>query len=187
MDEHLMLNAYQKEMLHHVATLSVSREVGGWKLSCHVSKAGVFAVGWSDRDEILLMTPDGYSLHDAYSGRKNIERQGSPYEYLTQDNLGVKVPERHSSIKIWGVYGGQGNCVASSGWKLHVMYPSWPNSVVGIQYPRELRNEKDQWKNIELLQLSYLDYVDLKCGFSLSETFFMISNGEGVEVFSERK
>ena len=183
-DKHLLYNEYQRKILNHVQKLSPIIP-DSWAFASYINVAGMFAVGWTDNNEVIVVTYDGYSIYDPLNGRyvlKNTER-GS-YHLMSRDNLQFYIPERKKEYSVWGLYGGGGNCVASSGWKLQLMYPAWPNAVVGVQYPKELSTSNDKWENIDLLKLNYIDYIDLACGFSPSETIFLVGNGDGIETFS---
>ncbi len=146
---------------------------------------GLIGCGWTSNNQILLISHDKYVIYDSKRFDKLIEIDGHPYDKFSSDNLDFIVKESEEQVKIFGLFGGNGNCVSEDGWKLEVIYPNWPNAVVLIRKPDTRGLER--WEGLRLVELELLEYVDLKCGFSRNQEMFMISGHLGVEVFIRRK
>jgi len=184
-NNYLNLNSYQKKYLSKIKELELSEPFFPWKNRTAVNMEGMFACGWTNDNLILMVCYDGYIITNPLGEIIEENKDISPYELMSKDNLEFKVQNRNENIKIFGLYGGNGNLVSSEGWKLEIIYPSWPNSFVVLKRPRKKNETLSVWEGIKLLALKEQEYTNLKCGFSINEKHFLISGSNGVEIFSK--
>jgi|SRR5690348_455509 len=160
-----------------------------WSNRVVISAAGVTASGWTKNNKIFLYSADGYSVTDPSTGQleiRNYDEDNSASKSFSRDNLEFTINELEETIKIFGVYGGDGSHLTSDQWNLESFHPSLGEQFIGIQNLSRYRNEPDYWRNFELISLLRLEYASLKCGFSLNEKHFGIFGSGGAEIFSRQ-
>ena len=145
----------------------------------------MLSAGWTKDNKVLLVSHDGYSVSNPTDGKIIIENYSKDWlRNISKDNLEFELNEFNEIVKIFGLFGGDGNHVTSDRWKLEVVYPAWPNSLVLIREPKAQGVDSKRWEAIRIIHLNRLEYSDLKCGFSYDENYFMIINSSGAEIFS---
>lgn len=186
MNNFLVLNTYQKKYLHELKKLIPGEPFPPWTNRVVLNNEGIFGAGWTINNHILMICYDGYFLANPASGEIIEENLGiSPYDHMTRDNLAFNIPNTGEIVKIFGLFGGDGNYISSDGWKLQILHLVWPNSVASIKKPTIIKENKKMWQDIQLISLVSLEYGNLKCGFSLNEKHFMILGiNHGIEIFT---
>lgn len=176
------INAYQKEYLLEVKKMYPTNKLHPWKLKKSLLIEGLIAVGWNKSNEIVLITNDKYLIYnpliEMFSDEVYVP---NIFELFSTNNLKFKIGNR--TINIFGLYGGDGNRVSSDGWVLEIIHPYWPNAITLLREPTVPGNLQKKWAGIKLIELKLIDYYDLKCGFSPDFKSFVISNGNGFEIF----
>lgn len=183
--EHLELNSFQKNYLDKVRQLEPSDPFLPWNNRIVIPGAGILAVGWTNDNYILVISNDGYAVFDPINGTPKVEmnKLGTVYHLFAANNLSFEVPELNEVVRVFGIYGGDGNHVTSDGWGLELIYPAWPNSAVLLRKP-SLSVHREVWEEVKIISLKRLEYIELKCGFSNNGKHFLIVGGGGIEIFS---
>lgn len=181
------LSDFEKSILTQARHMTLADPPIPWKRNHIISTAGVFAAGWDEAENVLLISNDGYSLTDPVTG-KRIARETNrevTYEAITPDHLSFEIPALEKPMRIFGINGGDGIHLTEDGWELEVIYPWWPRSIVIIRTPFVLDSEMHGYLDrAHAIQLERLENTIVKCGFSPSGNRFMISGSSGAEVFS---
>lgn len=179
-----LLNDYQLKYRNEILSLNLEEPFEPWKITTEINFEGLFACGWTQSNDIVLVAYGGYEVRTVQGELVYSDYNQLSYDLMSKDNLSFKI--RDEKIKIFGLYGGNGNLVSSSGWKLELVYPNWPNGVVLMRRPNKSGETLDFWEGCKLLKVNSLDYTGLKCGFSNDENSFIISGSNGIEVFSKK-
>lgn len=180
--QHLQLNDHQRRYREQILELSPTLRFGPWSHCRSVAVEGAVGVGWLEGDGLVVIDNDSYRVVNVHNGVTQEFKMGSISDHVSEDNLVFRTLDG-GSFHMYGLYGGNGNCVTSDGWQLHVLCPAWPNSVVMLRNSRLLPNAKI-WEGGALMKHGVIAYNDLRCGFSPDEKAFVIYSGEGVEVFT---
>lgn len=180
--QHLDLNDHQKEYRKQILRLSPTPNFGPWSHSRSVVVEGAIGVGWTKDCRLLVLDYDSYRLVDVRDGTQQESRMNSITDHVSEDNLFFRGIDGEL-VNMYGLYGGNGNCITSDGWSLNVVCPAWPNSVVMLRNLR-LKPSAKIWEGGALLRHKVIGYNDLRCGFSPDEKALVICNGEGAEIFA---
>jgi hypothetical protein len=179
------LNEYQIKYISEIKKIKVSMPFSPWKHQIYIDFEGILACGWTKDNYILMISYDGYKVIDPINGETiNEDFTEISYNLMSSNNQSYNAKIIDECVNVFGIYGGRGNLVSSDGWKLNILYPYWPNSIVSIGKSQIETSDSEIWKNIRLIKLSNLEYNSLNCGFSPDENYFLILGTEGVEVFS---
>ena len=156
-DEKFHLNSFQKKYLNEIKKLKLNKPYLPWTNKSYVCFEGIFACGWTKEDFILLIKYDGYCLINPRNGEVVLEDYSEvSYNLMSKNNLIFNAKIIDELVNIFGLYGGKGNLVTSDGWKLNILHPNWPNSVVSIGKAKIEEDSNEIWNNIRLLFLKNL-------------------------------
>jgi hypothetical protein len=173
-----ILNNYQKDFLAKIKNLKPTHNFAEWNYIFSNFIERIIAIGWHN-DGLFIITYDGYLNFNPklckFTEKKNLD---NVFEYFAPNNLSFSF--NGQVISVYGLFGGNGNCVTKDGWSIEVIAPFWPNSIVKINSP--FKNENGD-RVYNLLELKLIDYYDLKVGFSICNNFLVISNGNGFEIY----
>jgi hypothetical protein len=180
--DYLKLNSFQKKYLSEIKKMTPTLPFKPWQNRAVVNMEGMFACGWTKNNLILMVCHDGYILVDSF-GYLIEKNKISPFDLMSPDNLSLNLKSIGENIRIFGIYGGNGSLINSEGWKLNIIFPSWPNSAVTLRKPYIENNNVEIWEDCKIIGLQEIEYTNLKCGFSFDGTHFLISGSNGIEVF----
>jgi hypothetical protein len=179
------MNFFKKEsevLLNYVSDPSLP-----WKNRVVISAAGIIASGWTNDNNVFLFSSDGYSVSDPITGLtliRNYDEDNSAINKFSKDNLEFTIDELEQNIKIFGLRGGNGTHLTTDYWSLESFHPSLGIQIVGLRNPKTRNNEKEYWKEFELISLDRLEYTTLFYGFSPNQRHFGIFGSAGVEIFT---
>jgi hypothetical protein len=157
-----------------------------WKRLPLVGAAGVFNGGWTQKDDFLLISLDGYSVYSLTDETFHLfEMIGSNagLHYLDDYNRRYQIPKTGEIVHLFGVLTGHGikNLSNITGvrnsWAVDVIYPHWPDELV-ILYQRN-------WLSLESVFPIALENLEhpVFCGFSPSCKYLAILGHAGAEFF----
>ena len=179
---HLDLNEYQKQILASLRAKIPGDPPEPWRRSHCVPLGGLLCAGWTKKNQLLLVSPDGHTLFDPSTGEyslKNLTQE--PYKNMSPDHLVFTIPETEEQVAIFGIFNGNGNCVMGQ-WNLSVVYPAWPNALVTIS---SLQSGTGQYgEGMFPIKLDILEYCDLSCAFSNDGQYFVVIGSAGAELFT---
>jgi hypothetical protein len=158
-----------------------------WGQRVVVSAAGVTASGWTLNNKVFLYSSDGYSVSDPETGTReirNYDKSKTAYQKFSKDNLEFTIDELTQTIKVFGIWGGDGNHYTTDLWHLVSFSPSLGEQIIGLQNPTTKQSHPEYWNGFELILLKRLDYTQLKFGFSPNEKHFGIFGSGGAEIFT---
>ena len=158
-----------------------------WGNRVVISGAGIVACGWTKESKVFFYSSDGYSITDPISGQqeiRNYDEDNQSRNFFSKDNLEFTIGELNETIKIFGLYGGDGNHLTSDSWCLDSFHPTLGDQIVGLQNLKDNKRENEYWRNFDLISLQRLEYTTLKYGFSPNERHFAIFGSAGAEVFT---
>jgi hypothetical protein len=148
------LSAYPNELLR--------TEIEGWSYYNSFHLNGIIAVGWFNNDDILILSADGIFVFGMLEKSIIYEDYGRFKQYISSDNLTYFFQERNETLQIFGLRGGNGNCLARKiSWKLNIVNLSYDKRIV------KLSNYKQQD------QYAFLE----------SEQYFLIMGNNGVDIW----
>ncbi len=158
-----------------------------WSRRTNIPASGIVAGGWNMDEQVLLVSADGYSLTDPHSG-KQLARNRDPQlatAALSITTLTFTSGQGSVPIPVFGANGGDGIHAAPDGWRLETIAPWWPQEAILLREPHAQGSGPQRYFNgAHLLDLSGLDPVDLKCGFSPSGLHILVLCFSGAVVFS---
>ena len=152
-----------------------------WNKHTVASAAGIFAGGWTYDNQFVMLTSDGYSIHEPITGTQILFDQDADvvFSNLSDNSLSFLVPSKNYEIQVFGVSGGDGVHKVND-WFVKTIYPWWPNSMV-VLYRNSLLDKSE----VFALSLDVCDYGSwIKCGFSPSGTSLAVLGHAGADFFS---
>jgi hypothetical protein len=181
----VQLGRLEIQMLQAARSLEAGSAPPPWVGPTVIPGAGITAGGWDADENVLLISPDGYSLTEPMSGtRLGRDRSfASVRDGLSADRLRFKLPGQHD-VPIFGIWGGDGIHTTDDGWRLQIIHPWWPRDHVVIWSPVSRVRSDNYFEGAHLLALHSLEDVRLKCGFAPSGRRFMILGSSGAEVYT---
>jgi hypothetical protein len=181
------LNESERNWLAQARALNEKEPPLPWRRIAVIQAAGVFAGGWTQEENFVLISHDGYSVTSSRTGERLLLHldQEITYDALIDHDQGFVMPESGEQIKIFGLSGGDGIHVSEDGWHLEIIYPWWPQSLAILTQPRKIPSwPHTHWENVHALKLQWVNNSWLKCGFSTSDEHFVIFGTDGAEIFT---
>lgn len=169
---------------------NVTDEITGWKLKHIIPAAGILASGWTKDNKVFLLSSDGYSISNIEILKRevrNYDEGNTVTKGISKDNLSISINEYKEPLKIFGIWGGDGNHFTEDSWGLEKFSQSLYEETIGIRNYKATSNEKEHWKNFQLIKLERLEYTGLKMGFSPNQKYFGIFGSGGAEIFERKK
>jgi len=157
-----------------------------WHESAFIHAGGVFAGGWTQEENVLLVSFDGYSVSTPDGARLTRDRDPSRgAAALASDALAFPLPGATVPVRVFGACGGNGAWVTDDGWSVEVVAPLWPRQWVLLREPRTGTGARDYLAGALRLDLQGLDQHDwLRVGFSPSGRHLLVVSPGGCLVFS---
>lgn len=172
------LTPWQERYLSRAKALVPGKPPNPWKNTKSVSAAGIFAGGWTEKENFVMLSADGYSEHNPVSGEEELvifDLDRDIDDTVDKHNRYFTLPSTSEVVNIFGVVSGDGIYVSDE-WTLEIIYPWWPNATV------ILRNGTDDMYALDLGVCDPWNW--LKCGFAPSGESFVIIGHSGAELFS---
>lgn len=114
-----------------------------WKNRIVISASGVIASGWTNDDEVFLISSTGYTVANPITGEikiRNYDEDDDAMNQFSKDNLEFTIKELEQTIKVFGLRGGNGNHLTSDFWNLDSFTPPLGEQIVGIQnYKKQIQ------------------------------------------------
>ena len=108
----------------------------GWKLVSTFAVGGLYAVGFEQNTEnLLVVSANGQSLIDKNTGHRlyrNREQNG--YNHKTLEAIRLDKPKQ-PAIRMSGMDGGGLRTATDDGWMLQIVYKNWPRCRLVLQEP----------------------------------------------------
>jgi len=175
------VTAHETELLHAARALVPCAPPKPWSRSAFIIAGGVVAAGWTEDENVILVSHDGYSVCAPDGQRLARDRE---YAGLSSDRLSFVVPGHSQAVRVFGVYGGDGAWCTSDGWSVSVIYPLWPRPWLVLRRPAE-PGAKGFLHGATRLDLGGLDEHDwLRVGFSPSGRHLAVASASGCLVVS---
>ncbi len=177
------LSEYQEQLLAHARAMSPGPPPPPWAAIPFLQAGGVLAGGWTQSDQVVLISSDGYSVSSPRTGERLVRDRDDARTMaaLAPDNLSFLIPATGERISVFGVWGGDGSHSTADGWAVDVIYPWWPEADVLLWPPRGIGSR------------GYLDGASLLdgvggatwrgCGFSPSGDCLMLLTSDGAHVY----
>jgi hypothetical protein len=182
MDKNKMdnLTPWQIELREKAQKLIYRKLPDPWSNYSSKRAAGVFAGGWTQENEFILLSNDGYSVYQPTTGSYaeffGTKAKDEMFKNLYEEKLEFILPSTEEKVRIFGVTGGDGIHDIED-WVVEVIYPWWPNGIV-VMYPDSLL----QLETVFPIQLKVVGSGNwIKCGFSPSKDILAILGEAGAE------
>ena len=164
------LSVYRNELLE--------TEIEGWRYYNSFHLNGIIAVGWFNNDDILILSADGIFVFGMLEKSIIYEDYGRFKQYISSDNLTYFFQERNETLQIFGLRGGNGNCLARKiSWTLDIVNLSYDKRIVKLSNYKQ----QSQYAFLEMKKATYEDILFM--GFSKSEQYFLIMGNNGVDIW----
>lgn len=147
--------------------------------------AGIIASGWTSKNNVFLLSSDGYSVSDSKTGEIEIwNEDDNNINQFSSDNLEFTICEIGETIKVFGLRGGNGNHLTFDRWNLDSFHIGLGQQIIGLRNLKKPSKQGKYWQDFNLIHLERLEHFTLTYGFSPNQNKFGIFGSGGAEIFT---
>lgn len=127
MAKHEIRTSFELGLLAKAQSLNCTKPPSPWVYETIIPAAGVFACGWDQDENVVLISGSGYSVTAPITGKRLDRERDADFtnSRISNDYLFFQLPSSQQRISIFGFEAGDGIHLTADGWQVEVIYPWW--------------------------------------------------------------